>query len=131
MRFLFLAALVAVTASCGAYNFPSGSASQGTVTGRVVAVPCSPVQNPDNACTPRPAAGVEIDFTDGQGGELLTTKTGPDGAYSLQLPAGTWTVTLKTTRVMSGPSTVTVKAGAKTVADYVVDSGIRVPAPAA
>jgi len=129
MRLLFLAVLVAVTAACGAYNFPSGSSAYGTVTGRVTAVPCSPVQNADNACTPRPASGVEIDFTNG--GQSFATRTGPDGTYSIGLPSGTWTVKLKSERMITGPSTVTVKADATIVADYVVDSGIRVPVPAA
>lgn len=129
MRLLFLAALVAVTAACGAYNFPSGSSAYGTVAGHVSAVPCSPVQNPDNACTPRLVPGVEIDFTNG--GQSFVTKTGPDGTYNAGLPSGTWTVKLKSERMISGPSSVTVKADATIVADYVVDSGIRMPAPAA
>ena len=126
---VLLAGLVAVTAACGGYSFPSGSGSYGTVTGQVVSVPCSPVENPDAPCKPRPAGGVEIDFSGN--GQSFVTRTGADGTYSLGLPAGTWTVALKAARVISGPKTVTVRSDASVVADYVIDSGIRMPLPAA
>jgi hypothetical protein len=124
-----LAGLVAVTAACAGYSFPSSTGAYGTVTGQVVAVPCSPVENPDAACKPRPAGGVEIDFSGG--GQSFATRTGADGRYTLGLPPGTWTVALKKVRVISGPKTVVVRSDASVVADYVIDSGIRVPGPAA
>jgi hypothetical protein len=96
-----LAGLVAVTAACAGYSFPSSSGAYGTVTGQVVAVPCSPVENPEAPCKARPAGGVEIDFS--SNGQSFTTRTGPDGTYTLSLPPGTWTVALKTVRVISGP----------------------------
>jgi hypothetical protein len=47
MKNVMLAALVLVTAACGAYRFPGGgSPGDGTVTGTVFAVPCFPVAQP-------------------------------------------------------------------------------------
>jgi len=48
----------------------------------------------------------------------------------LELHGGKWAVAIKGyMRVISGPATVTVEAGGSVVANYVVDSGIRVPVP--
>ncbi len=129
MRVLLLAALVAATAACGAYSFPSGSTGgSGTVTGHVLGVPCTPVESAGNPCKGRPEPGIEIDFSSGQG-QPTVARTAGDGSYSVELPAGTWTVTVKKSRVVAGPPAVTVKANSTVVADYVVDSGIRVPLP--
>jgi hypothetical protein len=132
MKLVFLVALVVLTAACGAYRFPSSSTHYGTVTGHVTAVPCSPVENPepDGPCKALPGAGIAIEFSNDQG-QSFVTKTAADGSYSIRLPVGTWRVTLKTLRLISGPSTVTVDADSTVVADYVVDSGIRMPVPAA
>ena len=131
MRNLLLVALVVVVAGCGAYRFPGGSAAgTGTVTGQVVAVPCAPVENPQSICKGRPAADVEIVFTTANGA-VASTKTDSGGNYSIQLDAGTWKVTLKSyMRIIGGPVAVTVTADSAVVANYVVDSGIRVPQPA-
>ena len=122
----------ALLASCGAYRFPAGSAGEtGTVSGHVLAVPCTPVVQPNPPCAGRPVPNLEIVFTSA-GGEQATAKTDSSGNYALELAAGTWSVALKSfMRVISGPKSVTVRAGGSVVADYVVDSGIRVPAPAA
>ena len=124
-----LIALLMVTAACGAYQFPSGASSgTGNVSGLVVAVPCSPVEPVnERPCGGRPVAGLEIDFNGN--GTTLSTLTGPKGSYTVDLPAGTWKVTLKTyMRIISGPPSVTVTSGSKVVADYILDSGLRVPA---
>ena len=72
-------------------------------------------------------AGLEIDFNGN--GTTLSTLTGPKGSYTVDLPAGAWKVTLKTyMRIISGPPSVTVTSGSKVVADYILDSGLRVPA---
>jgi hypothetical protein len=53
MRNVLLAALVLVTAACGAYRFPGGaSPGDGTVSGTVVAVPCFPVAQPAAQAVP-------------------------------------------------------------------------------
>jgi type 1 fimbria pilin len=123
------AVLMLLTAACGAYEFPGSSQSGvGTVTGTVMAMPCAPVESGTNPCMGRPAPGVEIDFTNGSG--TSRTVTDSKGSYSINLGAGTWKVTLTGfMRVISGPPTVTLAPGARVVANYFVDSGIRVPVP--
>ena len=133
MRNLLLAGIVLVAAACGGYVFPGASPSpqDGTVTGKVVAVPCSPIEPAvtiESPCAGRPVAGATLVFT--SGGTSHSVVTGSDGAYQIQLPAGTWSVAFKGfMREISGPKTVTVEAGTKVVADFVLDSGIRAPAP--
>jgi len=128
MRALLLLLLAVLTVACGAYRFPGETTSgSGTVSGHVTAVPCSPVQAANlPPCAGRPAAGLEIDFTGN--GTAVGTRTDSRGAYSVELPVGTWNVSFKSyMRIISGPPTVRVQAGSSVVADYVVDSGIRVP----
>ena len=128
MRAVLLSLLVLLIVACGAYRFPGQTPSgTGTVSGHVTVVPCSPVQAAKlPPCAGRPAAGLEIDFTGN--GTAVGTRTDSSGAYSVELPAGTWKVSFKSyMRTISGPPTVKVQAGSGAVADYVVDSGIRVP----
>src|SRR5438445_7126083 len=61
MRLVILGALILLTAACGAYSFPasqSPSPDTGTVTGRVVAVPCAPVEKAGEQCAGRPVASL-------------------------------------------------------------------------
>jgi hypothetical protein len=132
MKEALLAGLVLVTTACGAYQFPGGSAAaMGTVTGTVTVVPCGPVEpmQPDSApCRMRPATGVEVDFA--WGGKVVAAQTGADGRYAIELAEGTYQVSVKNhMRIVKGPREVSVKAGSTVNADYVVDSGIRLPAP--
>jgi hypothetical protein len=129
MRKVLLAALVLVTAACGAYRFPGGSpASTGTVSGTVVTVPCSPVESAAQQCGGRPVADVVIDFTHGDSGEKAVTDS--TGHYTVTLATGTWLVRVATRmRVISGPAQVNVPAGSGVSANFVLDSGIRVPVP--
>jgi Carboxypeptidase regulatory-like domain len=95
-----------------------------------MSVPCSPIETPDQPpCAGRPVAGLELDFTGS--GTAVSTRTDSNGAYSVDLGAGTWKVSFNGSkgfqRIISGPTSVTVQAGASVVADYLVDSGIRVP----
>ena len=96
-----------------------------------MAVPCSPIEAPNQpTCIGRPVGGLEIDFTGD--GTAVSTHTDSSGAYSVELVAGTWKVSIKSyMRIISGPPTVIVQAGSSVVADYLVDSGIRVPVNAA
>jgi len=128
MRALLLFLLIVATAACGAYRFPGESPSAtGTVSGHVMAVPCAPIQPANQPpCAGRPVGGLEIDFTGN--GVSVGTRTDSNGAYSAELAAGTWKVSFKSyMRIISGPPTVIVRAGSAVVADYLVDSGIRVP----
>jgi hypothetical protein len=135
MRKAALVALVFVTVACGAYQFPGSTPpatttpATGTVSGTVVAVPCTPVETAPPQCAGRPVAGLEIDFAHGEASAKAVTDTG--GHYSVVLSSETWTVHLKTyMRIISGPLEVDVPAGTAVSANYVLDSGIRVPVPA-
>ena len=130
MRNVLLAALVLVTAACGVYRFPGNTpASSGTVSGTAVAVPCFPVESAGpQQCAGRPVGGLEIDFT--HGGDSAKAVTDPTGHYTLTLASETWTIHLVTKmRVISGPSQVAVPSSSTVTANYVLDSGIRVPVP--
>jgi hypothetical protein len=114
------------TAACGAYRFPgAGPARTGTVGGQVTVVPCAPGGPAPQPCKIAPGPGLEIDFS-GEGTTVIA-HTDAGGQYSVELPAGTWKVSFKGyLRIIKGPSSVTVKPGSNVVADYVLDSGIRV-----
>lgn len=131
MKSLFLGAVVLLAVACGGYHFPgeSPAPAAGSVSGRVLAVPCSPVEKPGTSCAGRPVPNLEIDYSDGANN---TEKTFTDaaGRYSISLPPAAYAVKLKTyMRVLSGPLKLEVGAGSTTVADYLLDSGIRVPVP--
>jgi hypothetical protein len=133
MKIGWLAALLLATAGCGAYQFPSSAPSPtpstGTVSGRVIAVPCAPVEQPGNTCAGRAVPNLEIDYVVGTVVEARAV-TGADGTYAVALRPGAYTVRMKTyMRVISGPLKLTLAAGSTTVANYVLDSGIRVPVP--
>ncbi len=128
-RLIIVVALVAATA-CGAYRFPGEgpTAQTGTVTGQVMTWPCAPVENPQIICQGRPIPGLPVVFTS-PGGTVVVAETDAGGTYTATLPAGTWKVSFKGyMRIVSGPPEVTVTAGETVVANYVVDSGIRLPA---
>jgi len=130
MRNAFLAAAVLMLATgCGAYHFPSAESPSptGTVSGTVVAIPCAPVEKAGQTCSGRPVANLELDYSRGQS-TTAHTVTDAKGNYSIDLPAGTYAVKPITyMRVISGPIKLTVGAGTSAVANYVLDSGIRVP----
>jgi hypothetical protein len=144
MRTWLLLVILVATAACGAYRFPGPENGSGTVSGQVLATPCSPVEpaapicvpapGPASDCVPRsqngracvggPIPSLELVFTKGDTSQ--TTKTDSRGNYSIELPAGTWRVNAKSfMRIISGPQTLVVTAGASIVADYIVDTGIR------
>lgn len=142
MRNALLVAILVATAACGVYHFPGPAGGSGTVSGQVSSTSCGPVEPATQKCLPGPAPdclpnrpngtacgtwpmpGLELVFTNG--GASLTAKTDSGGDYSIELPSGTWTVeTTSYVRIITGPRTLSVSAGASIVADYVVDTGIR------
>ena len=146
MRIAFLVVLLIGTAACGAYHFPGGGSDTGTVQGQVLALDCGgPVQpdgrpciaTPISGCPPQPAGsavcgerpltGFELVFTAGT--SRLVTRTDSAGTYSIELPSGPWNVSGATFgRIVDGPQPVVVIAGGSTIADYVVDTGMRAAA---
>ncbi len=132
MRVWLLAVVLLVAAGCGAYQFPgesqSPSPSTGVVSGRVLAVPCAPVEQAGNTCGGRPVADLELDYVAGSSVTKATTDS--KGNYSVELKPGNYAVKMKTyMRVISGPLNLTVGAGTSATINYVLDSGIRAPVP--
>ena len=129
MRNALVGVAILLTVGCGAYQFPgeSPAPAAGTVSGRVLTVPCAPVETADSQCAGRPVPNLELDYSNGAN---ITEKAVTDakGSYSIALKPGSYAVKLKTyMRVISGPLKIEVAAGSRTVANYVLDSGIRVP----
>src|SRR2546428_9094517 len=63
MKAFLLALLVLVTAACAAYHFPGGGhVETGTVSGKVTAVPCAPVEAGASTSLAQPGAGGESKF---------------------------------------------------------------------
>jgi hypothetical protein len=133
MRTLVLVALLLAAAACGAYQFPvanpSPSPQTGTVSGRVLAVPCAPVEQAGTSCVGRPVPKLELDYFK-DGALAAGTVTDSGGSYLISLAPGTYQVKMKTyMRVINGPLTIVVAAGSSLVANYLLDSGIRAPVP--
>ena len=144
MRIALLVGLLMATVACGTYRFPGPVNETGTVHGQVTAstcggptqpdegacpatvVPCPP-QASSHTCVQQPVAGLALTFS--KGNTTFAAKTDSDGAYSIDLPVGTWGVTTATfARIISGPQTVEVEAGRSIVADFIVDTGMRAAA---
>jgi hypothetical protein len=83
-----------------------------------------PAPGPANyPCGTAPVPGLELDFTNGSTTEITTTDS--SGNYSIELPVGSWNVSTKNyMQIVSGPTTVTITAGANIVANYTVWSKI-------
>jgi hypothetical protein len=143
MRKLLLAAILVAATACGAYHFPGTGDGSGTVSGKVTAYPCGPVEpaagacmpgsttdclpknpNDGSSCGPWPMPGVALTFKNGT--TSVGAKTTSEGFYSVHLPAGTWSVSAGGfMRIISGPLTVVVESGSDITANYVIDTGIR------
>jgi hypothetical protein len=91
-----------------------------------IAVPgvmCPPPGPANYQCGPVPVPGLELAFTSGS--TTMSTTTDSNGNYSIDLAAGSWTVSTKNyMQIVSGPTTLTVTAGASVVANYTVWSKI-------
>ncbi len=128
---MVVSGLLCLTVACGAYQFPSGGTSAtGTVSGMVRVVPCAPVEQQGAVCPGNIGIGLTIVFTNGD--QTKTATVDSTGHYSIALAAGHWKVSFKgIARIVTGPAEIDVAAGGSVQADYVVDSGIRVPVPQA
>jgi hypothetical protein len=129
MRRLVLAAFV-FTAGCGGAGSPGGSGADSGIEGRVVAAPTCPVETGDPACEPRPvAATVIVTSLDRSTEERVDSDA--DGRFTIGLPPGEYEIYAKATdgegRLTPRPMRVTVKHGATTRVQVVLDTGIRTP----
>ena len=133
MRALIASALLLAACACGGYQFPgtgsTPSADSGTVSGRVLAVPCAPIEQPGTTCAGRPVPKLELDYVKDDV-VVAGTVTNSDGTYFVSLHPSTYEVRLKTyMRVIRGPLTLAITPASSLVEDYLRDSGIRAPAP--
>ena len=134
MRNALLAALLTVICTaCGSYQFPGQSPEPSSgparITGTVLSFPCAPVEQVGQTCKGRPVPNLEIDYLAGST-ILQRTKTDSNGLYVVDLAAGSYAVKFNTyMRVINGPTTLTVGEGARIVANYTLDNGMRVPVP--
>src|SRR3989454_12265583 len=126
MRTALVGVAILLPVGCGAYQFPgeAPAPAAGTVSGRVLTVPCAPVVTADSQCAGRPVPNLELDYSNGAN---ITEKavTDANGSYSIALKPGSYAVKLKTyMRVISGPLKIEVAAGSSRVANYLVPSAI-------
>jgi hypothetical protein len=100
------------------------------ITGHTTAGPVCPVETnpPDPACAPRPVADAEIVVRDGSGAVIGSIRSGPDGAFTLPLPPGSYVVAANPVDGLMGtpaPAEVVVVDGSLTVLELGYDTGIR------
>src|SRR5437899_11309696 len=95
MRNALVGVAILLTVGCGAYQFPgeSPAPAAGTVSGRVLTVPCAPVETADSQCAGRPVPNLELDYSNGAN---ITEKavTDANGSYSIALKPGSSAVKL-------------------------------------
>ena len=126
---IFLTLLLLIACSGGTSSVTqSQTASTGVLSGHAARGPVSPVGIPGvpNAAN---AVGVRIVATGPGGLAAGSATTDGGGDYRMALPAGTYQVTVENLRpgefVKDLPDGVTIRAGAETRLDILVDTGIR------
>ena len=99
------------------------AATQGGIRGTVIKGPTRPVCEEDVPCS-APAAGVTLIFARG-GVRVATATTSKAGTYRVVLRPGTYVIRSPRKIFGSPMPTVRVRAGAFTVANFEIDTGIR------
>jgi hypothetical protein len=122
MRLVAACILITTLSACGLSAAPPSGGIRGTVT----AGPTCPVERQGSPCPPAPWTGT-VRAT-GSDGSTFEATTDGRGAYTLQLPDGTYAIT----PVLEGagpptasPVSVTISGGAMQPLDLQVDTGIR------
>ena len=101
------------------------------VQGKATAGPTCPVETnpPDPACAERPVAGAVLVFTNAAGTEVARATSGADGAFSVELAPGSYTLTAQPAEGLMGtpaPMDVVVEGGQPmTEVQVSYDTGIR------
>lgn len=122
--------LLIVLAACGDDASTTTTTSPGfAVSGYAHAGPQCPVETtpPDPACADRPVVGAMIRFVDAAGVVVAEAITATDGTFTLELPAGDYTLVAQPVEGIVGtppPVDVTV-AGPVEGIDLAYDTGIR------
>jgi hypothetical protein len=135
-RLRLLIVMVAIgAAACGEAD--SGRSASTTTVGATYAVsgyahagPTCPVilNPPDPACEDRPVVGVLLIVRDASGAEVARAASGEDGAFSLSLAPGTYTIIPQAVEGLMGAATafeVIVVDGPVADIDVAYDTGIR------
>jgi hypothetical protein len=110
----------------------TATSATASVRGKAIAGPTCPVEPASplpGECAPRVVAGAVLVFTDAGGHEVSRVTTAADGTFTVNLPAGSYTLTPQVVTGLMGvapPISVTVPASGAPV-ELVVqyDTGIR------
>jgi len=123
---LWLVLLAVMAGGCG-----GGSAERLALSGRVVAGPSCPVesQSADPSCADRPVVGAVLVIRDPDDEEITRVTSDDDGRFSVDLPAGAYTVVPQAVDGLLGtppPIEVELRAGEPpTPVTVAYDTGIR------
>ena len=112
-----LAIGLAGCAAPGVFGAPTGTVS-GHVFIRTCGGPMPAEGTPTRACVPRPLP-TTVRFEPAGGGPALTVATDPCGAYSIALPAGTYSA--RVSEPAATGRTVVVSAGQVSRLDFTID----------
>jgi hypothetical protein len=126
-----LVVVVLVMAACtragGRLDGPA--AAPGTLAGRIVRGPISPIGGPGITAPPSvPAADAELRILDLNSGAIATARADRDGHYRVTLPPGNYRVERGANFsgiAKSLPATVAISPGVETRLDVLIDTGIR------
>jgi len=101
----------------------------GILAGTLTKGPLSPVERPGTPARPSGVADAQIDIVTTEGKLLTSVETDSSGTFSVNLPAGTYKVTMPSLYgamfTKDLPATVTIAAGQQTRLDIRLDTGIR------
>ncbi|MDD1674707.1 MAG: hypothetical protein LUQ13_03595 [Methanomicrobiales archaeon] len=130
LKWLVIALIIVVIGSLVLFGGMLFAKAQGTITGTVSIGPLCPVE-PCNL-TPEEISAAYAARTilvfDQNRVLVSSASIGPDGHYTVMVPAGTYTIELKQNgidRSPDVPALIEVSAGMITVLDIHIDTGIR------
>jgi hypothetical protein len=132
---LALAGCASITVSgsgAAGTNAPTSgaSATQGTLSGDVVAGPTCPVERAEDPCPPKAVPNREVDILGANKAVVATTTTDGKGHFSVALAPGAYSVTVPIQQGQVGMRqesdvTANVTAGQVTTVKIMLDTGIR------
>ena len=99
----------------------------GIINGTVMRSPTQPVCHTDQPCS-APATGVNVTVAPSSGGGPHVAVTNSNGVYSIQVPAGSYLVSVQglgIPPVRNYTHQVSVEVGQNATANFEIDTGIR------